>query len=106
MDVVCARLVHLIHLIGCFYKVIAKILATRMSSVIHKVIRHNQTAFLSGRQILDGVLVANEIINFAKSSSLKLLCFKVIFERAFDSVCWSFPDDVLGYMGFGDSWRL
>ncbi|GKE09611.1 reverse transcriptase domain, reverse transcriptase zinc-binding domain protein [Tanacetum coccineum] len=46
----------------------------------------NQTAFLKGRQILDGCLIANEIINFAKNEKINMLLFKVDFEKAFDSV--------------------
>lgn len=94
-----------ISLIGCVYKALSKVLATRLASVIHKVVRHNQTTFISGRQILDGALLANEIISFAKQSDLNLLCLKVDFEKAFDSVCWSFLDDIMVNMGFGEKWR-
>ncbi|GKD04334.1 cysteine-rich receptor-like protein kinase [Tanacetum coccineum] len=94
-----------ISLIGCVYKALSKVLATRLASVIHKVVRHNQTAFISGRQILDGALLANEIILFANQSDLKLLCLKVDFEKAFDSVWWSFLDDTMVNMGFREKWR-
>ncbi|GJW89613.1 RNA-directed DNA polymerase, eukaryota [Tanacetum coccineum] len=62
-----------ISLIGCVYKVISKILASRLAKVISSVIGPNQTTFIAGRQILDGCLVANEVIRMA-------------FEKAFDSV--------------------
>ncbi|GJZ74574.1 reverse transcriptase domain, reverse transcriptase zinc-binding domain protein [Tanacetum coccineum] len=78
-----------ISLIGCAYKVITKILATRLFKVMPKIISPNQTAFISGRQILDGVLIANEIVNYAKKSGMKFLLFKVDFEKAFDCVNWS-----------------
>ena len=94
-----------ISLIGCVYKIISKLLASRLACVIHKVISPNQTAFLSGRQILDGVVIANEIINYAKQAGLNLLLFKVDFEKAFDSVNWSFLLYVMEKMGFGVKWR-
>ena len=72
------------------YKVLAKLLSSRLAKVIHKIIGPNQTSFISGRQILDGVLIANEIINNASWNALKLLLFKADFEKAFDSVNWSF----------------
>ena len=48
-----------ISLLGCQYKVIAKLLAGRLWKVIEKVISGNQTAFIKGRQIMDGCLLAN-----------------------------------------------
>lgn len=94
-----------ISLIGCLYKVIAKVLASRLCKVISSIISPNQTAFIVGRQILDGVVIANEVINFAKKFGLELLLFKVDFAKAFDSVCWNFLDDVMDQMGFGGKWR-
>ncbi|GKA08346.1 putative RNA-directed DNA polymerase [Tanacetum coccineum] len=94
-----------ISLIGCIYKVIAKILASRLAKVIGSVIRSNQSAFIEGRQILDGCLVANEIIRTASIENTKLLLFKVDFKRAFDSVNWNFLLDVMRQMGFGSKWR-
>ncbi|GKC63410.1 RNA-directed DNA polymerase, eukaryota [Tanacetum coccineum] len=94
-----------ISLIGCIYKVIAKILASRLAKVIGSVIRSNQSAFIEGRQILDGCLVANEIIRMASIENTKLLLFKVDFEKAFDSVNWNFLLDVMRQMGFGSKWR-
>ncbi|GKD07238.1 RNA-directed DNA polymerase, eukaryota, reverse transcriptase zinc-binding domain protein, partial [Tanacetum coccineum] len=84
-----------ISLIGCMYKVLSKLLASRLSQVIHKLISSNQTTFLKGRQILDGSLVANEIVNFAKKEGIDLLIFKVDFEKAFDSVNWNFLMDTI-----------
>ncbi|GJR61903.1 putative RNA-directed DNA polymerase [Tanacetum coccineum] len=95
----------LISLIGCLYKIILKILSSRLAKVIHKLISANQTTFLAGRQILDRCLIANEIINCAKSEDSRLLLFKVGFEKAFDSVNWAFLHDIMQQMGFSVKWR-
>ncbi|GJY88753.1 putative RNA-directed DNA polymerase [Tanacetum coccineum] len=92
-----------ISLIGCAYKVIAKKLATRLSKVMSKIISPNQTAFISGRKILDGVLIANEIVSYAKKVCMKLL-FKVDFEKAFDCINWRFLLDIMMPIGFGKKW--
>ena len=47
-----------ISLIGIHYKIIAKILANRLSKVIDKIVSHEQSAFISGRQILDGLIIS------------------------------------------------
>ncbi|GJV18221.1 RNA-directed DNA polymerase, eukaryota, reverse transcriptase zinc-binding domain protein [Tanacetum coccineum] len=52
----------LISLIGINYKIIAKILANRLSKVIDKIVSKEQSAFIAGRQILDGPVILSEII--------------------------------------------
>lgn len=95
-----------ISLIGCVYKVISKILSNRLAKVIGSVISPNQAAFISGRQILDGILVANEIIRITSVEDSNFFLFKVDFKKAFDSVNWSFLLDIMRQMGFGSKWRV
>jgi len=44
----------------------AKVLANRLRSVISSVIPDALSAFIKGRQILDGILVANEVVDDAR----------------------------------------
>ncbi|GJU68843.1 RNA-directed DNA polymerase, eukaryota, reverse transcriptase zinc-binding domain protein [Tanacetum coccineum] len=67
------------------YKIIAKILANRLSKVIDSIISPEQSAFISGRQILDGPLILSEVIDWYKKRKKKMMLFKVDFEKAFDS---------------------
>jgi hypothetical protein len=57
-----------------------------------KLISPNQSAFIKGRQLVDEVVVVNEIIDLAIKSRREFLIFKVEFEKAYDSVSWSFLD--------------
>ena len=52
---------HPISLIGCLYKIISKILATRLKKVIGNCIDEVQSAYVDGRNILDGPLIVNEV---------------------------------------------
>ena len=56
-----------ISLIGCQYKIIGKLLANRLSSVIGDCVSMEQSAFIKGRQILDGPLILNEVMEGYKS---------------------------------------
>ncbi|GJX30506.1 putative RNA-directed DNA polymerase, eukaryota, reverse transcriptase zinc-binding domain protein [Tanacetum coccineum] len=94
-----------ISFIGMQYKIIAKLLANRLSRVLDKLVSPTQSAFISGRQILDGPLMVSEIIEWYKKRNKKLMIFKVDFEKAFDSVSWNYLDFILSQMGFGDAWR-
>nr|GEX75054.1 cysteine-rich receptor-like protein kinase [Tanacetum cinerariifolium] len=73
--------------------------------VINSVIGPNQSKFIEGRQILDGCLVANEVIGMAAFEKHKLLPFKANFEKGFDSVNWNFLMDVMRQIGFRAKWR-
>jgi hypothetical protein len=94
-----------ISLVGSLYKILAKVLANRLRLVIGSVISESQTAFVKDRQILDGILIANEIVDEAKKSKKELLLFKVDFEKAYDSVDWGYLDAVMGRMDFPPLWR-
>nr|GEY43549.1 RNA-directed DNA polymerase, eukaryota [Tanacetum cinerariifolium] len=94
-----------ISLIGCLYKVVTKILAIRLSSVIADLISDVQTAFLPNRQILDGPFIINELLSWCKHKKQQATIFKVDFAKAYDSIRWDFLDDVLQSFGFGSKWR-
>lgn len=57
-----------ISLIGCMYKILAKVLATRIKSTIPTVIGEVQSAFSGGKNIQDGIQIANEVVDFWKKS--------------------------------------
>jgi len=47
-----------ISLIGCMYKIIAKLLANRLRKVMSALIDERQTAFIKDRHILHGTLIS------------------------------------------------
>jgi hypothetical protein len=93
-----------ISLLGCLYKLIAKVLATRLGHVMNSLIAQNQSVFIKGRNLVDGVVVVNELVDLMKRQKKKCLIFKVDFEKAYDSVDWGFLEYMLGRFGFDDVW--
>lgn len=59
-----------ISMVGCIYKIIAKLMARRIQKVMSSIISPLQTSYIEGRQILDGALVASEIIDSCKKGGL------------------------------------
>ncbi|GJQ92932.1 RNA-directed DNA polymerase, eukaryota [Tanacetum coccineum] len=93
-----------ISLIGSVYKIIAKILANRLVSVLGDLVNEIQSAFVADRQILDGPFILNELVQWCKSKKKQSMVFKVDFEKAYDSVRWDFLDVVIKKFGFGERW--
>ena len=58
-----------------------------------------------GRQILDVVLVADEVVENYRRSNTKGLVFKIDFEKTYDNVNWDFLDFVVQKKNFGPKWR-
>jgi len=53
-------------LIGCMYKIVAKLLAKRLKKVLPIIIDERQFAFIGGRHLLHSVIIANEVVKEAK----------------------------------------
>ncbi|KAK2417418.1 hypothetical protein QL285_039719 [Trifolium repens] len=94
-----------ISLVGSLYKILAKLLANRLRTIIGSVISEVQTTFVKERQILDGILIANEVVDEAPKAKKELLLFKIDFKKAYDSVDWGYLDAVMGRMDFAPLWR-
>ncbi|GKV32613.1 hypothetical protein SLEP1_g41207 [Rubroshorea leprosula] len=94
-----------ISLIGCLYKLLAKVLANRLKMVMEGIISESQTAFIGGRQLVDSVLVLNEAVHEVKWRKQESFILKADFEKAYDCVDWGFLDWMMNRMGFGVKWR-
>ncbi|XP_026420637.1 uncharacterized protein LOC113316705 [Papaver somniferum] len=50
-------------LLTSVYKIIAKVLASRIKLVMDKLISHVQCSYIEGREIIDGTVIANELVD-------------------------------------------
>ena len=75
-----------------------------MKRVMGKIISQSQFAFIEGRQILDAVLIANEVVDSTLIRKENGVVCKLDIENAYDSISWEFVFQVMDIMGFGNRW--
>jgi hypothetical protein len=68
------------------------------------IISSNQSAFIKGMNLVDGVLIVNEMVDWVKKTKKECLIFKVDFEKVYDSVDWGFLEYMLQRCGFCEKW--
>lgn len=71
------------------YKVISKLLASRLKTILPEVISSNQTAFMPGKLLAKNILLATVQDYKVRRSDAKAM-LKVNLRKAFDSVRWDF----------------
>lgn len=81
-------------------------MAKRLSCVIDDIVSMEQSAFLKGRQILDGPFILNETLSWCKKHKQKTMILKIDFQKTYDSVRWDLIDDILFRFGFGEKCRM
>ena len=92
-----------ITLLNCDYKIAAKSIANRMKKFLPNIINDDQTGFLKNRFIGENIRLIESIINHTNMEQIPGLLLFVDFEKAFDSIEWSFIEKTLRHFNFGTS---
>ncbi|KAI5333293.1 hypothetical protein L3X38_023424 [Prunus dulcis] len=90
-----------ISLCNTLYKVISKILIARLRPCMANLVSPNQVSFVPGRQIVDKIVVAQEMLHKFKNSkgSKGFIAWKIDLSKAYDRLNWDFIREVLWEVG-------
>ena len=89
-----------ISLCNTIYKIFSKILANHIKRFLPKLISKEQTGFVPGRSILDGISIIQETIHSAIKNKEACMFLKLNIHKAYDKVDWRFLCKTLEAFGF------
>ena len=91
-----------ITLLNYDYKIISKLIANRLESVIASLIGSQQTGFLKNRSIHQNILKTMEIISYLNRKNKPGIIAIIDFEKCFDRIEHKAIRGALKYFNFGD----
>ena len=93
-----------ISLCNVIYKIISKVIANRFKPIFPSLISSEQSGFVEGRQISDGIILVHEILHSIKSRKLPGMLVKQDIVKAYDKLNWQFIRKMLEAFGFSQNW--
>eukprot|EP00253_Pinus_taeda_P003539 PITA_03539 len=91
-----------ISLCNVSYKIISKILANRLKSILPSIISENQGGFVPSRQITDNVILIQEAIHSSIARNEKGMIIKLDMANAFDRVNHAFLKAAMKKFGISE----
>jgi hypothetical protein len=86
------------------FKIFTKVGTNRLNKVARTVVSPTQTAFMPGRNIMEGVVILHETIHELHTKKSNGVIFKIDFEKTYDKAKWSFLQQTLHMKGFSPNW--
>ena len=86
------------------YKLISKVIANRLKPLLPTLISHKQADFVEGRQILDNIIQAHEIIHTLKSQRRGGMIIQLDMAEAYEKISWHYMAKMLEAFGFDQHW--
>jgi len=85
------------------YKVIFKVITNRLNPLLPALISKEQTGFVEGRQILNNIIQAHEVVHSLKSNKKVGMIMQLDLANAYDKLSWSYIKAMLRAYGFNHS---
>lgn len=93
-----------IALCNMIYKIISKVIANRLKPLLPLIISPEQSGYVEGLQITDGIILTHELIHSLTVTKNLGMFLKLDLSKAFDSLSWVFIHKILTAFVFAPSW--
>lgn len=93
-----------ISLCNVIYKIISKVIASRLKGILPFLISPEQTGYVEGRQILYGIILAHEVLHSLKTTKTPRMLLNLDLSKCFDKLNWGFIRQMLLAFGFSPNW--
>ena len=90
-------------LLNTDYKILTKLLAIRLQTVLHYLIKEDQVAYIKNRYIGENIRKIVDIFDATHNTLNPGIAMFLDFEKAFDTVSWDFLFKTLKTFNFGPS---
>lgn len=94
-----------VSLLGCDYKILTKVLASRLESVMHTVIHPDQTGFITGRQLFGNLRRLFNVLYSPETPPTAEVLLSLDAHKAFDRIEYEYLFTTLEKFGFGPTFR-
>lgn len=85
-----------ISLCNIVYKIISKMIGSRLKLITPLAVQRNQVGFITGRLLCENVLLASELVaDFNKPGEISRGCLQIDITKAYDNVDWKFVLNIL-----------
>lgn len=82
------------------YKIISKVVANRLKPLLPSLIFVEQFGYVEGRQILDNIIQAHEVVHSLSSNRKAGMIMQLDIAKAYDKLNWTYIRKVLIAFGF------
>jgi len=92
---------HPISLLNADYKILLKVIISRLLQVLHTVVVSDQICSIPGRSIFSNITLIRDILDYIKITDEPAILLSLDQEKAFNRVNRSFLLYLLQHLGFG-----
>ena len=91
-------------LLNVSFKIFTKVATDRIVKVAQRILKPTLTAFLPGRNIMEGAVILHETIHELHTKKQNGVILKIDFEKEYDKVKWDFLQQSHRMKGFDPKW--